>query len=72
VTLQLPKPPWVQGWLVVRYYPPEFGAFFNERRLAEAKARELGPDFRVKLGDHLPGTDQFNWGTEDNAPKLGA
>jgi hypothetical protein len=62
MTLELPKAPWVQGWLVVRCYPPEFGAFYNDRLAAEAKARELGADFRVKLGDHLPGTDQFNWG----------
>jgi len=63
----LPNPPWVQGWLVVRFYAPEFGAFFEDRRLAEAKARELGPDFRVKLGCHLPGTDRFKWITEETA-----
>jgi hypothetical protein len=55
------KPPWVQGWLVLRTYPPEFGAFFDNRLLAEAKARELGPDFRVKPGAYLPETGQFNW-----------
>ena len=65
MAIDLPKPPWVQGWLVVRNYPPEFGAFFDDQLLAEAKARELGADFKVRRGDHLPGTDQFNWGADD-------
>jgi len=41
MAIDLPKPPWVQGWLIVRNYPPEFGAFFDDQLLAEAKAREL-------------------------------
>ena len=67
MALDLPEPPWVQGWLVVRFYPPEVGAVFNNRLQAEAKARELGPDFRVKQGDHLPGTDQFRWARDVKA-----
>ena len=67
MALDQPKPPWVQGWLVVRFYAPEFGAFFNDRLQAEAKARELGPDFRVKPGVHLPGTEQFKWLTDEKA-----
>lgn len=57
-------PGWVQGWLVVRNYPPEFGAFCSDRRAAEAKARELGPDYKVKAGNYRPGTQEFRWAEE--------
>jgi hypothetical protein len=54
-------PEWVRGWLVVRNYPPQFGAFFADRPTAEAKARELGADYKVRPGRHLPGTTEFSW-----------
>lgn len=57
-------PQWIRGWLVIRDYPPEFGAFFADRRSAEAKARELGPDYKVRPGNHRPGTAEFSWADE--------
>ena len=47
------------GWGVVRDAPWHFAGLFGTKEEAEAKAKQLGPEYEARHGDNREGTDDF-------------
>lgn len=47
------------GWGVIRSAPWDFAGLFATKGEAEAKAKELGPEYEVRHGDNREGSDDF-------------
>lgn len=52
-------------WGVIREKPWHLAGTYKQFQEARAKAKELGPDYRIKLGDHSVGSDDFIWTDPD-------
>ena len=53
-----------RGWGVFREKPWHLAGVFRLFQEARAKARELGPDYQVKLGQYHTGSDDFVFSTQ--------
>ena len=49
------------GWGVVRGAPWDFAGIYDTEAEANAKAREMGPEYEVHYGKNQKGTDNFIW-----------
>lgn len=49
----------IKGWGVLRSSPWHFVGLFSDKAQAEAKAREMGADYKVRFGENQEGTDNF-------------
>ncbi len=49
------------GWGVVRLKPWHLAGVFESSADAEGLARQLGPDYAVRYGDHDIGSPEFSY-----------
>jgi hypothetical protein len=55
----------ITGWGVVRSDPWHLAGVFASKDKAEAKAAELGSEYKVIWGDNRKGSDDFMWDATD-------
>jgi hypothetical protein len=49
------------GWGVIALEPWHLAGVFSSKEDAEDRAAEMGPDYLVRFGENLKGTDSFVW-----------
>jgi hypothetical protein len=59
------------GWGVIRGgdNPWHFVGIYADKAEADAKAKEMGPDYEVKWGDNQEGTDNFLSSGDGSSPR---
>lgn len=57
------------GWGVLRLRPWHLAGVFASSVDAESLARNLGPDYVIKYGEHAPGSAEFSFTEAASAPR---
>jgi hypothetical protein len=50
-----------RGWGVLRLQPWHLAGVFSSSVEAENLARDLGPAYTIKYGEHVPGSSDFDF-----------